>query len=537
MSDANGTLSTFGFDIPNLNYANLNFQNLLAAVSGQTTQAASAQASPTVAPSTDAASYPASSTNLAPSTEQQNPSVSAETPPEIPAAAPTESASSTATPTSERSQDTQNIGIEVLGDVIQSVMNSYATFLPYLQQYHDMLVNDENEPPESPNSASASQTSQTTTPNLNVINSNNSNIIVLGGGDNNRRQRFCNNINDMMHLLGHLFHNLSDLHINIRDRPPRQIHTMNSMQHTASAIISTRPIEANIQLPAFGPSVPGANTAPPRRFFSRTGPMPNWNPSHRIPINQINPQVSPQGILRPPQQRQASGPNNFRLTPDPSNRNTTTVTPGTPSSAPTANSVNMAAHQAAHDAAVNLARARVASTSARPAENPNAGISSVFNTRGPGSRGFSTAPAYPFMSGGNQAASPVTSYDPYLPCNSVHFYNSVQPTIASTSTSQRRRHPAGDQTANTTTTTTTTSTTTIASDGGVNSVNSPNLVNSQGQTTTIPLQNQEDPSHIMTQILSRLGRGISGGASQQVQVNIGGVPGQISIGKNKDISY
>lgn len=72
---------------------------------------------------------------------------------------------------------------------------------------------------------------------------------MLGGGDN-RRQRFCNNINDMMHLLGHLFHNLSDLHINIRDRPPRQMHTMNSMQHSTSAVISAAvPIEANIQIP------------------------------------------------------------------------------------------------------------------------------------------------------------------------------------------------------------------------------------------------------------------------------------------------
>ena len=91
-------------------------------------------------------------------------------------------------------------------------------------------------------------TAPTDTPNFNVINAANENIIVLGGGDNNRRQRFCNNINDMMHLLGHLFHNLSDLHINIRDRPPRQIHTMSSMQQTASAIISARPIETNITL-------------------------------------------------------------------------------------------------------------------------------------------------------------------------------------------------------------------------------------------------------------------------------------------------
>jgi len=152
----------------------------------------------------------------------------------------------------------QNIGVEVLGDLIQSVMEAYARFLPYLQHYHAMLLTDESEPSESnvSTSASASRSSNSssaaTAPvnsNLNVISSSNTNIIVLGGGDN-RRQRFCNNINDMMHLLGHLFHNLSDLHINIRDRPPRQIHTMNSMQHSTSAVISAAvPIEANIQIP------------------------------------------------------------------------------------------------------------------------------------------------------------------------------------------------------------------------------------------------------------------------------------------------
>ena len=35
-----------------------------------------------------------------------------------------------------------------------------------------------------------------------------------------------------------------------------------------------------------------------------------------------------------------------------------------------------------------------------------------------------------------------TSYDPYLPCNSVHFYNSFQNLPSNPS---RRRHPAGEQ--------------------------------------------------------------------------------------------
>lgn len=43
-----------------------------------------------------------------------------------------------------------------------------------------------------------------------------------------------------------------------------------------------------------------------------------------------------------------------------------------------------------------------------------------------------------------------SSYDPYLACNSVHFYNSFHPPGAagSSSSSHRRRHPAGDQASN-----------------------------------------------------------------------------------------
>jgi hypothetical protein len=44
----------------------------------------------------------------------------------------------------------QNINIAVLADLIQNVMSAYTRFTPFLQQYHDMLVNDANEPPSSP---------------------------------------------------------------------------------------------------------------------------------------------------------------------------------------------------------------------------------------------------------------------------------------------------------------------------------------------------------------------------------------------------
>lgn len=149
--------------------------------------------------------------------------------------------------------------------------------MPYLQQYHTMLVNDLNEPtsdtpsqtPGSNSSSSSSSASTTgevgqptassgeTTPNTPGPTGFGPNVIVIGGGADNRRQRFFNNINDMMHLMGHLMHNISDLHVNIRDRPPRQMHTMSSMtsaqagQTNTQAIIgtTTMPVEATIQIP------------------------------------------------------------------------------------------------------------------------------------------------------------------------------------------------------------------------------------------------------------------------------------------------
>jgi hypothetical protein len=93
--------------------------------------------------------------------------------------------------------NSENTSVEVLADVTQSVMNMYTRFQPFLQQYYQMLINDSEEPPESP------------TLNRRFGNSvNNSSSNNPTGVSENRRQRFCNNINDMMHLLGHLFHNL-----------------------------------------------------------------------------------------------------------------------------------------------------------------------------------------------------------------------------------------------------------------------------------------------------------------------------------------
>lgn len=122
---------------------------------------------------------------------------------------------------------------------------------------------------------------------------------------------------------------------------------------------------------------------------------------------------------------------------------------------------------------------------------------------------------------GNNA--PVSSYDPYLPCNSIHFYNSFNAAGGSTAggterLGQRRRHPAGDQTSTTTTTASTTAPT------------SQPTANSQGQATSIPLQNNGDIGRIIGDVISQISGGGPSGNPEQIQVNIGGSPGQISIG-------
>lgn len=193
-----------------------------------------------------------SMTNSAPPT----PTPTSTTPP-----AANESATSEPAPTQPES-----LSVQVLAELTQSVMDAYASFAPHLSQYREMLASDEAETPEQP--ASAAEDASGSLPT-----SNSPNVIVLG---DNRRQRFFNNINDMMHLLGHLFHNLSDLHVNIRDRPPRQVHTMSSIQHSTSAIISAVPLEASIQIPFSVPSnAPSASANPATTTTTSTSTTSN----------------------------------------------------------------------------------------------------------------------------------------------------------------------------------------------------------------------------------------------------------------------
>lgn len=190
--------------------------------------------------------------------------------------------------------------------------------MPYLEQYHTMLVNDMNEPstdppsstttPSSESSTTTTTTSETTpTPTPTPAPTTNEaqnhqygpNVIVIGGGADNRRQRFFNNINDMMHLMGHLMHNISDLHVNIRDRPPRQIHTMSSMSSNAAAqtqtIIgaSTMPLEATIQIPIM------AQLGPEGIQLQPAPPLPNQPPAASSTNTTTNRQRSSQSFTAP----------------------------------------------------------------------------------------------------------------------------------------------------------------------------------------------------------------------------------------------
>ena len=99
--------------------------------------------------------------------------------------------------------------VTVLGNLINDVTETNTRFQPHLQEYQNLMMNDSSVP---------------------VLDDNEI-----------RKQRFCNNVNDMMHLMCHLFHNLSDLHINLREASPRNIRTMIPFQ--TATVISTIPSE------------------------------------------------------------------------------------------------------------------------------------------------------------------------------------------------------------------------------------------------------------------------------------------------------
>ena len=359
----------------------------------------------------------------------------------------------------QQSQQPENIGVDVLADLIKQVTDAQIRFQPYLQQYHEMLLNDMNEPIESPSSASSSNsTSSILRNNL----SSTHNVIVLG---DNRRQRFANNINDMMHLLGHLYHNLSDLHINLRDRPPRQMHTMNSMQQSASAIIGAAiPVEASIQIPISMSTTTTTTTTTTSSNNATNAETPTANVTNNQTQQRVTPPPAPTSItdfLRNIQQRSS----NPLATSNP--------------------------HQQTQQQTPIFVNSRPRHQRPTPHFRP------------------------PF----SPSSPSLNSYDQFLPCNSVHFYNSVGPISSSASAasnqqpqqppaSQRRRHPAGDQ----------------------QPTNQQRNTNSTQPNSDIPI----DISRLISSILSSplVGGASTGGLGvddSNVRVNIGGSPGHIQI--------
>lgn len=323
----------------------------------------------------------------------------------------------------------QNIRVEVLADLVQNSIESCNRFMPFLQQYHDMLINDANEPPDSPSGDQPSTSSFRFTDQQNDSQSepapqasNTTSESRNAATTDNRRQRFCNNINDAMHLLGHLFHNLSDLHISVRDQPPRQIHTVNSMSHrgnnltgtagipggnaTAAIIASSIPIEATFQLPVMSfPTNPPSRPAPQATTTSSAN---TTSTSNTTTTENSNTSSNPSGVPQMPTGATINAPIFIRRRP----RSTQSFT-----SSPQGGST-------------------------RPGV-PNLGAGNL-----PFIPPFFTPP--PPMRGAASSLNPLStnnSYDQYLPCSSVHFYNSFQPpnnTAASNLLNQRRRHPAGD---------------------------------------------------------------------------------------------
>jgi hypothetical protein len=302
-------------------------------------------------------------------------------------------------PTVQNDQETAtdqpaNVSAEVLSDIIHNVMEANAKFQPYLQEYYNMLINDSTEP-------------------------------VLETSEN-RRQRFCNNVNDMMHLIGHLFHNLSDLHINLRDRPPRNIRTMVQFQ---TAIISTAPIA----------SMPTSTTT----STHTTNPINATQNEDVPPINSslLGPAFNFSSVVGPSTSDTSRIAGAFAIPISTSSSGRPILIQGS------RYTMNFDGSQFTH------------SDSNSSPENSNEATSNV----------HSESSSEPMSSNNTNNEQPRTNNplqqiaqigDPYLTCSSVHFLNSsVNNVVRNSNTSspsfqrinitnnntQRRRHPAGNQ--------------------------------------------------------------------------------------------
>jgi hypothetical protein len=185
------------------------------------------------------------------------------------------------------------------------------------------------------------------------------------------------------------------LHININDNPPRRMHTMNSMQHTTS-IISAIPVETNIQIPL--------SISPLNAGTSVTNPIANFQSS------------------------------NLNAQPFNNNGNNTQTQTTRESSVPTSSSSATSRQSAPNHPANHMPRMPRLISNAFPMPYPPP-----------------PPPLPPLLPN----ISTLNSYDQYLPCNSVHFYNLSNgasnssvlqsiPIISPFQQTSRRRHPAGN---------------------------------------------------------------------------------------------
>ena len=309
--------------------------------------------------------------------------------------------------------------VTVLGNLVNEVMEAYSKFQPFLQEYHTLLMNDSSEP-------------------------------VLDSIDN-RRQRFCNNVNDMLHLIGHLFHNLSDLHINLRDASPRNIRTMVPFQTIISA--TAIPIEANIQLPT--PLTPSTTNNSASSSTSTSSTSNNINiSSHNLFDAFTRPN---QATANSTAQNNVPNLNNQHFN---FMRFSNSIIPVTvnPINANLQSSTERGqASGIRSEANINVNNTPLLdSTQQQSGNTPN-----INNNTSANSSRFNVRPNNTINRQFQNNLLPFSSQisgDPYLVCNSVHFLNSsfnnnmnaVRSLHAPyqvrhlPGTSQRRRHPAGN---------------------------------------------------------------------------------------------
>ena len=207
----------------------------------------------------------------------------------------------TSTSTGGQSQNQTPPTASTLATVLQEVLQLNERIAPHLQNYHQLMQQDQSI--ESDRNREVTST-----------------------------QRFCSRISQVLHYVSHVYHSLSDITVDMRQVPPRQLRAppppammmgspiiqqaqvqVGSVPLGAAATTGTGHTRAG-QAATSTTTSTGRPTPTSQPQPARTGPQPGPQPARGVPINIGAGNLPPQGIflnMRPPGMPGVSLPQGF----------------------------------------------------------------------------------------------------------------------------------------------------------------------------------------------------------------------------------